>query len=327
MRRAARGARRARVAPSAGAGAEWPPVRARAALRARAQWGAHARRGSSRRDHNNHLMAKPRKPKVAKVTKPSKALASTAALAPEDLAPADLAPKAGPAAAAQPSTALPSLDALESAILNATTPAELVPIIRDLTSTLQDQIFDQYKAKVREQLAANARTIEELERQLAARDAATPPPPALYKSPIRRRTQPLPLLQNLITQDQLSNELETIGTTLDMLELLTGLRITNYEEDALRLHFDIAQLATTDPAAKDVAPGLSILYRLTILKDHRASAEINYVPTFMAERTRNSERLREVLPEYFCDNLTFPYNTLSQFYNKINRALNKGVRT
>ncbi len=40
------------------------------------------------------------------------------------------------------------------------------------------------------------------------------------------------------------------------------------------------------------------------------------------QRTRH---LTNILPEYFCDNPMFPYNTLAQFYAKMGRALNKGV--
>jgi hypothetical protein len=36
-----------------------------------------------------------------------------------------------------------------------------------------------------------------------------------------------------------------------------------------------------------------------------------------------AEALKSYLPDYFFDNLTFPLDTLQQFYHKIYRGLNK----
>ncbi|KAK7681156.1 hypothetical protein QCA50_015771 [Cerrena zonata] len=133
-----------------------------------------------------------------------------------------------------------------------------------------------------------------------------------YESPIRKKKNITNQFTNepeLINEDQLNKELKTISIILDMLELLTGLRIVNYEEDESKFYFDVKQ------------------------KDFEIAAEVNYLPTFLndlededEERRINSKKLLEVLPDYFCDNLTFPYNTLSQFYSKMNKALNKSVK-
>lgn len=251
----------------------------------------------------------------------------------------------------------------EKDIFNASTSTqELVLLINTLTSTSQDKLFEDYRAKTQTQLDESYRIIEELNQEIAAKneiierlkvsssskvalnvDQTPSKQPQssqnLYKSPIRRKKTTD--VADLITQDQLSKELDTIGITLDMLELLTGLRITNYEEDDNKFYFDILQSSTAEssdekkkkngasaPPAPASGNSLTIVYRLVISKDFDSTAEINYVPTFLKEGGDDDhiERLKDILPEYFCDNLSFPYNTLSQFYTKINRALNKGVK-
>ncbi|CAH2353193.1 hypothetical protein CLIB1423_09S04874 [[Candida] railenensis] len=263
-----------------------------------------------------------------------------------------------------PSAALVSSKTVitEKDIFNASSSTqELVSLINTLTSTSQDKLFDDYRAKTQMQLDESYRIIEELNQEIAAKneiierlkvsssksalnlDQTPSKQPQssqnLYKSPIRRKKTTD--VADLITQDQLSKELDTIGITLDMLELLTGLRITNYEEDDNKFYFDISQSSTAEssdekkkkngasaPPAPASGNSLTIVYRLVIAKEFDSTAEINYVPTFLKEGSDDDhiERLKDILPEYFCDNLSFPYNTLSQFYTKINRALNKGVK-
>ncbi|CQB90078.1 Chromosome segregation protein Csm1/Pcs1 [Chlamydia trachomatis] len=60
------------------------------------------------------------------------------------------------------------------------------------------------------------------------------------------------------------------------------------------------------------------------------SPEINYIPTFLdalegeeVEDYENAKILQKILPDYLCENLSFPFDTLAQFYGKVNRALNK----
>lgn len=151
-----------------------------------------------------------------------------------------------------------------------------------------------------------------------------------YESPIRKKKNVTNQFTNepeLINEDQLNKELKTISIILDMLELLTGLRIVNYEEDESKFYFDVKQVNTNEKLT------IHIEYKLIIQKDFEIAAEVNYLPTFLndledddEERRLNSKKLLEVLPDYFCDNLTFPYNTLSQFYSKMNKALNKSVK-
>lgn len=168
-----------------------------------------------------------------------------------------------------------------------------------------------------------------------------------YESPIRKKRDTKNNKQftnepEVINENQLHQELKTIGIIIDMIELLTGLRIINYEEDKTKFYFDVKQVSTSNN--DNGINSISIEYKLVILKRFEIEAEVNYIPTFLNDlndeeededdeddddknfRKSNSETLMEILPNYFCDNLSFPYNTLAQFYTKMNKALNKGVK-
>lgn len=253
-----------------------------------------------------------------------------------------------------------STNITEQDILSAQNNNDLMKIIHTLTNTKQDEIFTNYKKKSEVQLQQKNQLINDMQQELNNKQKiidklleeksdngllqtpmkkARSEPQNMYVSPIRRK-KTAKQEQEVINQDQLSKELETIGITLDMLELLTGLRIINYEEDDAKFHFDLKQTSTNASGTE-----LTIDYRLIISKEFTSTAEINYVPTFLNEledndsesddidvddetmdSKRNAKMLLDLLPDYFCDNLTFPYNTLSQFYTKMNRALNKGAK-
>ena len=254
-----------------------------------------------------------------------------------------------------------STNITEQDILSAQNNNDLMKIIHTLTNTKQDEIFTNYKKKSEVQLQQKNQLINDMQQELNNKQKIidklleekpdngllqTPMKKArselqnMYVSPIRRK-KTAKQEQEVINQDQLSKELETIGITLDRLELLTGLRIINYEEDDAKFHFDLKQTSTNGSGTE-----LTIDYRLIISKEFTSTAEINYVPTFLNEledndsesdeidvddetmdSKRNAKMLLDLLPDYFCDNLTFPYNTLSQFYTKMNRALNKGAKS
>ena len=63
------------------------------------------------------------------------------------------------------------------------------------------------------------------------------------------------------------------------------------------------------------------------LEDNDSESDDIDVDDETMDSKRNAKMLLDLLPDYFCDNLTFPYNTLSQFYTKMNRALNKGAKS
>lgn len=244
------------------------------------------------------------------------------------------------------------LQVSEEDILSALTSGKLVAYINELLDSEQSRMFEAYREEAKRQMEEDAETIAELQRSLqqkqeridalhaqlqqaerqlelqllrveqlleqqAGRGELTTPKRGYsqkYELPIRKRS---PLL--LMSQDELQDELKTIGFTMDMLELLTGVRITNYEEDDEKFYFDVKQASTL---ANDAVP-TEVRYRLIIQRSFDQGAEVNYQPEF----DDDSERLMAHLPAYLKENLMFPYNTLLQFYGKMNKALNKATRS
>ncbi|EER32159.1 conserved hypothetical protein [Candida tropicalis MYA-3404] len=202
---------------------------------------------------------------------------------------------------------------------------ELIDIINTNINTKQDELFTKYKSKVESQLEQdhelieslqlelqdkNSR-IEQLEEQLASLkiDSAVE-----FASPIRKKTV------GRLNQDELAKEREHISLTLDMIELLTGVKVVNFENTEDEYIFDIKQ--------SSMKQELVVHYQLVL--STIPNSEINYFPTFLdalegdeVEEYENTKRLQKVLPEYLCENLSFPFDTLAQFYGKVNRALNK----
>lgn len=232
----------------------------------------------------------------------------------------------------------------ESDILTATDLKLLMKIINTLVTTEQDAIFEKYRqttklqtshdslviSGLRDELRRKQETIDALQAQLLGSRApdslaikSTPrktAAPELYQSPIRKLSSSL-----MLQQEDLANELKTIGITLDMQELLTGVRITNYEEDRDKFYFDVKQTSTNMDNDSDA---VSVIYRLVIKKKFEQTAEVTYVPSFLqGDKDDDANKVSEHLPDYLRDNLIFPYNTLLQFYTKMNKALNKSAKT
>lgn len=236
----------------------------------------------------------------------------------------------------------------ENDILAATTPQKLMNLINTLVNTQQDAIFDKYRlasrlqmshdkemiTSLREEISRNQATIDALQAQLVESTSteadlsaisvvsSTPrkqPTRELYQSPIRQKSSSL-----MLQQEDLANELKTIGITLDMQELLTGVRITNYEDDRDRFYFDVKQTSTN---IDNDADAVSVMYRLVIKKRFEQTAEVTYIPSFLqGDKSDDVRRVSSNLPEYLKDNLIFPYNTLLQFYTKMSKALNKSAK-
>ncbi|KAG7881262.1 hypothetical protein KL938_003392 [Ogataea parapolymorpha] len=127
-------------------------------------------------------------------------------------------------------------------------------------------------------------------------------------------------------QSQIDNavaELDLMGTKLEITELLTGLTCQEYIEDSENMIFKMKQQGET----------CFLIYQLLISKT--GAGEIVYIPILKHEEsqsgserkewTENLNKLEKVLPDYLLDNLTFPSNTLYNFYNKLGRSLNKKV--
>lgn len=229
----------------------------------------------------------------------------------------------------------------EQEILTANNSGDLINLINQLTSTAQDEIFNSYKLKTKMKLDQDEQTIVRLEEELQQKDliieelrnankggittlnsnntlnasSSKDDGTDLFISPIRKRRN---LDEEIINRDDITKELNTIGVILDMIQLLTGLKVINHDQDDNNFYFDVIQNSTNDRTEKIV-----IEYRLVIVKKLSSATEVNYIPTFLETENKQREILKKYLPEYFCDDLTFPYKALSQFYGKMNKALNK----
>lgn len=214
----------------------------------------------------------------------------------------------------------------EHEILNASN-AELINIINELTTTKQDEYFQQYKTESKTTIQQQADMIEKLQLQYQSQQEIIERLESqqqrerneLFVSPIRKRKADAVNgkgKDDIVNKDEISKEFETIGIIFDMLQLLTGLSIINYEEDLHKYYFEVEQNSTSDKFDP-----IKITYKIVISKNPNENHEINYIPTFL----NNPEvvQLKGVLPEYFWDKLSFPYHTISQFYTKIAKALNR----
>ncbi|KAM9939596.1 hypothetical protein OXX80_000917 [Metschnikowia pulcherrima] len=255
----------------------------------------------------------------------------------------------------------------EADIHAATTPAQVTALISSLVSTEQDVLFQQYREKAAEQEAKNsviiadfaskldekqstidslAHQIQELQNQLAEAEerldavdensmALTTPQRRAgrrsYESPIRRKPS-----DKKVHHSNVDDEFRTIAFTFDMLELLTGIRIVDYKVDQDNFLFDVKHSSTVSPRETET---VTIEYQLSIQREFESCADVTYVPVFLeclSKRARDAEQeaknkdaamVKNHLPAYLQQSLTFPYSALSQFYTKLSKALNQSVRS
>lgn len=256
----------------------------------------------------------------------------------------------------------PSSAVLEADILTAKSTGKLADYLsRLLTSDLEND-FKEYRnvahrleevsneiiSLLRLQLETKQETIDvlaqqllELQNALAEQQDGSNSAPSLtpqrgrkaelYQSPIRKQKTGAAM----IPPDELAEELKTISFTLDMMELLTGVRIINYEDDKEKFYFDVKHTST---ASEPNVDPISIEYRLVIRRKFEQTAEVTYIPVFLndlSKRAKDAEqeaknhdarKVKPHLPEYLLDNLKFPYDTLLQFYTKVGKALSKSSK-
>ncbi|CAX40537.1 conserved hypothetical protein [Candida dubliniensis CD36] len=214
---------------------------------------------------------------------------------------------------------------MEQNILNSDN-EQLVELINSLVNTKQDELFTKYKAKAESQLESDHELIESLQAELKAKDdkiealleelsSLKQDSSMEFASPIRKKAS------GRLSQDELAKERQNICFTLDMIELLTGVKVINFENNSEEYIFDIKQ-------SSSVRSGLTMYYQLVLASS--PNPEINYIPTFLdalegeeVEDYENAKILQKLLPDYLCENLSFPFDTLAQFYGKVNRALNR----
>lgn len=135
--------------------------------------------------------------------------------------------------------------------------------------------------------------------------------PRMFMSPIRQKTQ------TKISEPDVVREMENIAITFDMLELLTGVKVNNFQDDETKFYFEVKQ------ASRDNEE-IYIEYSLVLLKDLAHAGQIQYDPTFLqASDDKRVKQLKQILPAKLCGPLTFHYDTIAQFYDKVSRALTK----
>ena len=234
--------------------------------------------------------------------------------------PSQLQPSVSPR---KPSTTIKSdlLDAkkAEAVIHKAFTAKDLpklTSVLNDLKTTRADQIFNEFKASAE----IRFKTSDDLISSLTSRNKQLQQEVTLLKERLDQLESGT--TQGLNEEAQYENEL-----ILDMIEQIVGLRLHRVEETDDALSFDCSQSGKNGSEyylnhlylwinTDNIFQVLD--YKLTISKED--SSDLIYTPM---NSENESSKLSKFLPEYFFDNLTFPLDTLQQFYQKIHRGLNK----
>lgn len=208
----------------------------------------------------------------------------------------------------------------EDAVVNCELTEELKAILHSLVHTELDEVHEQYKQAVRKQLDHDRKLIAELTEENARLQAQILLPPLRQEglqSPIKKKTPQL-----ITTTDDFRQELREISHTLDLIELMTGISVTDFSERDGSYYFDVEQFGNA--LVGPTALRLKMDYQLIIkLEQTGSNDEIIYHPLFLDDVTENTEQLKQILPDYLLETLNFPISTLGQFYTKVARALNR----
>lgn len=120
-----------------------------------------------------------------------------------------------------------------------------------------------------------------------------------------------------LSQDY-QKDIEELSISLDLLEHLTGVTLLSSTElPNNKLLFDVKQLSQNK--------SVEIIYQLIINKNFDLSVDVEYIPKFMKSNSKKTQLLKSLLPEYLCESLVFNLGTISQFYSKVSKALNRKV--
>lgn len=86
-------------------------------------------------------------------------------------------------------------------------------------------------------------------------------------------------------------------------------------EDDTGLWFNISQ--------RNDSQTLTIDYKIGFVKNNDNETEIIYIPILKKIKSDELVLLQKVLPDYMFETLSFPMQSINQFYNKMNKCLNK----
>ncbi|RKP31315.1 hypothetical protein METBISCDRAFT_22491 [Metschnikowia bicuspidata] len=121
--------------------------------------------------------------------------------------------------------------------------------------------------------------------------------------------------------------------SVDMLQLLTGVRFVKFRQDEHQYYLDAKQTSTENGV--DVSNPAAVLYRIVIPKDYEVTDDVLYIPQFIhsldAKATEEEQKIRkelateisELIPEVMCQNMRIPFTKLLQVYDRMALALRK----
>ncbi|AET38245.1 Csm1p Ecym_2524 [Eremothecium cymbalariae DBVPG len=132
----------------------------------------------------------------------------------------------------------------------------------------------------------------------------------------RLREQVLELEEDGRQIDEKRRQLQEEADILkDLFEHLCGVRVHKSYEDETGLWFDTSQ------GSKNGVMD----YKLGFVKNSETlDTEVVYIPLLKRRSVSELKHLQAQLPGYMFDTLSFPLKSLSQFYNKVSKCLNKG---
>ena len=94
---------------------------------------------------------------------------------------------------------------------------------------------------------------------------------------------------------------------------IDGVKVINFENTSDEYIFDIKQ-------SSSVKLGLTMHYQLVLASaqpgNQLHSDVLDALEGEEVEDYENAKILQKILPDYLCENLSFPFDTLAQFYGK-----------
>ncbi|ANZ74794.1 BA75_01074T0 [Komagataella pastoris] len=199
---------------------------------------------------------------------------------------------------------------------------QLNEILNDLTTDKTEEIFNTYKLMAEQRMRKSDNLVQSLTQQIKdLNNQLEEGPFALQQledenEKLRRELQSL---KNQSFDDSSNEQLANIQVIFDMFELMTGISCTDFEETNEQIVFTIRQSSIDSTF---------LMYKLSINKNtSRHIGEIEYHPIFNEELQPDFELVKSRLPDYLKDDLTFPYNTLRNFFSKVSRSLSMSKKT
>lgn len=112
------------------------------------------------------------------------------------------------------------------------------------------------------------------------------------------------------------SHLDNLNIIKDFFAHLCNVTIHKFPiEDDTGLWFNISQ--------RNDSHSLTIDYKIGFVKNNVNKTEIIYIPILKKINSDQLIVLQKVLPDYMFETLSFPMESINQFYNKMNKCLNK----